>query len=164
VSVPEGLPERTHRIAIGSDDAGAPLRHVIIEHLTRHGIEIEDFGTDAAMPAYPVIAEQVARAVASGQHERAILMCGTGLGVCIVANKIPGISAALAHDVYMARRARLSNNAQILAMGARVIGPGPAREVVDAWLAEDFQGGPSMDKLALISDLEERLHASPSGQ
>jgi ribose 5-phosphate isomerase B len=151
-------------IAVGSDDAGAPLRHVIIEHLSGLGIAVEDFGTDSADPAYPVIAEQVATAVASGKHERAILLCGTGIGVCIVANKIPGVYAALAHDVYAARRARLSNNAQIITMGARVIRPGPAREVVDAWLSEDFRGGPSTDKLALISDLEERLHAGAPRQ
>jgi ribose 5-phosphate isomerase B len=152
------------RVAVGSDDAGAPLRHVVIHYLASVGIAADDFGTDSDNPAYPVIAERVARSVADGHHDRAVLTCGTGLGVCIVANKIPGVYAALAHDVYSARRARLSNNAQILTMGARVIGAGPAREVVGAWLAEDFRGGPSAGKLALIADLEDRLHASPPGQ
>jgi len=151
-------------IAIGSDDAGAPLRHIIVEHLAERGIDVFDFGTDLAEPAYPVIAERVATAVAAGSYERAILICGTGIGVCIVANKIPGVYAALAHDVYAARRARLSNNAQVLTMGARVIGSGPACEVVDAWLSEEYAGGPSADKLAIISELEERLHVRASGQ
>jgi ribose 5-phosphate isomerase B len=166
VTVPgtAAIREATPRVAVGSDEAGAPLRHVVIDYLASLGIAADDFGTDAADPAYPVIAERVARSVAGGSHDRAILTCGTGLGVCIVANKIPGVYAALAHDVYTARRARLSNNAQILTMGARVIGAGPACEIVGAWLSEDFRGGPSTAKLALIAELEDRLHARSPGQ
>jgi ribose 5-phosphate isomerase B len=160
---PRGGQASLGAIAVGSDDAGAALRHVIIEHLRCQGLAVDDYGTDQPDPAYPVIAEQVARRVAGGEYGRAILICGTGIGVSIVANKVPGVYAALAHDVFSARRARLSNNAQILALGARVIGAGPAREIVDAWMAEEFHGGPSADKLALIADLEARV-AGPSGQ
>jgi len=152
------------RLAIGSDDAGAPLRVFIAGHLVERGISVDDFGTDSTDPPYPVIAAEVATAVAEGRYDRAILTCGTGIGVCIVANKVPGVYAALAHDVYSARRARLSNNAQILTMGARVIGPAAAWEVVAAWLEEDFRGGPSTDKLLLIRDLERRFNGRAPGQ
>jgi len=150
-------------IAVGSDDSGASLRHVVIAHLRERGVAVDDFGTDAADPPYPVIAERVADQVAAGVYARAILICGTGIGVCIAANKVPGVYAALAHDVFSARRARLSNNAQILTMGALVIGPGPAREVVDAWLAHEFSGGRSAAKLAHIDRMEAR-HACAPGQ
>ncbi|GCD96120.1 RpiB/LacA/LacB family sugar-phosphate isomerase [Embleya hyalina] len=149
------------RIALGGDDAGAPLRRAIAAHLTERAIAFDDFGVDTDDVPYPEIAERVARRVADGTYDRAVLCCGTGIGVSVVANKIPGVYAALAHDVYSARRARLSNNAQVLAMGARVIGVQAALEVVDAWLGEDFRGGPSADKIALIADLESRLGTSP---
>lgn len=164
MNAPDRISAGPLRLAIGSDDAGAPLRVLIARHLVDHEIDVDDFGTDAADPPYPVIAEQVALAVAGGRYDRAILICGTGIGVCIVANKVPGVYAALAHDVYSARRARLSNNAQILTMGARVIGPAAAWEVVAAWLAEDFRGGPSTGKLLLIEELERRFHGRAPGQ
>lgn len=141
-------------IALGSDSAGAPLRRLIMGWLDERGIGYVDYGFDTDTPHYPTVSRTVAEAVRAGEHERAILLCGTGIGVSIVANKVPGIYAALCHDVYSARRARKSNNAQVLAMGARVIGPELALTIVDAWLDSEFEPGRSTPKLQEISELE----------
>jgi ribose 5-phosphate isomerase B len=138
------------RVAIGSDDAGFPLKEVIRTHLEERGVEVHDFGVRTPEPSdvdYPDVARDVAEAVAAGQEERAILVCGTGIGMAITANKVPGVRAAQAHDVYSAERARKSNDAQVLAMGARVIGPELAKSIVDAFLASDFAGGASARKV-----------------
>src|SRR5216683_2737581 len=107
-------------IAVGADAVGAPLKHQLTAHLQQLGYTVTDFsdGSD-----YPDVAEAVAEAVADGRHDRALLVCGTGLGMAIAANKVPGVRAATAHDPYSAERARKSNNAQVLTMGARVIAP-----------------------------------------
>jgi ribose 5-phosphate isomerase B len=145
-------------IGLGSDDAGAPLRHAVAEHLRSLGVPFEDVGHDDPVPAYPAVAFEVAGKVAAGTYDRAILICGTGIGVSIAANKVPGVYAALCHDTYSAQRARRSNNAQVLAMGARVIGPQLALAVVDAWLDSEFEGGRSAAKVTAIAE-RERGHA-----
>jgi ribose 5-phosphate isomerase B len=105
-------------IAIGFDNAAFELKDVLAAHLREGGYEVKDFGTDPDHPAdYPDVAVEVAEAVARGEHERAVLCCGTGLGMSITANKVPGVRAAQCHDVYSAQRARKSNNAQVLTMG-----------------------------------------------
>ena len=130
------------RIAIGSDHAGFPLKEEIRQALAAEGHEVEDFGVHSLERVdYPDIALRVARAVAAGEHERAILICGTGIGVSITANKVRGIRAAVCTDCYMARMAREHNNAQILCMGGRVVGPGSALEIVRAFLESEFLGG-----------------------
>lgn len=145
------------RIAIGCDDAGEPLLRVVEEFLKTHSeVQVEDFSapTSDREEYYPDVAERVANAVASGQFERGILVCGTGIGMAITANKIPGIRAAQCHDTYSAERARKSNNAQILTMGARVIGPELGKSIVDIWLKSDFdensRSGPKVKRMVEI--------------
>ena len=139
------------RIAIGCDEAAYELKEILREHLARPGAEVQDYGTfDAAPVPYPDIAFAVAEAVASGRHDRAVLLCGTGIGMAISANKVPGVRAAQAHDTYSAARARMSNDAQIVTLGARVVGSEVAKSIVDAFLASEFQGGRSTAKVARI--------------
>jgi len=129
------------KIAIGCDDAGEPLLKVVEMILKEvDGIEVVDFSTPTSdrTEYYPDVAERVALAVKNDAFDRGILVCGTGIGMAITACKIPGIRAALCHDAYSAERARKSNNAQILTMGARVIGSEVARSIVNVWLAAEF--------------------------
>lgn len=141
-----------NRVAIGSDDAGFDLKEKIKTHLQGKGIEVVDYGRPTAEAIdYPDVALELAQAIAAHEHDRGILICGTGIGMAIAANKVPGVSAAQAHDTYSAERARKSNNAQILTMGGRVIGPELARTIVDAWLASEFEGGNSARKVDKIS-------------
>ena len=141
-------------IGIGSDDAGAELRRAIAAHLRERGYEVTDYGIDDTSCSYPFVAFEVAEEVADGTHDRAILCCGTGLGMAIAANKVPGVYAATCHDVYSAQRARRSNNAQILTMGGRVIGKELALSVVDAWLESEFEPGRSTPKVEAIAEYE----------
>ena len=158
-----------HPILIGADDAGVALLDVIAADLRSMGLSIETFrpddldgsAADGGEIDYPDVAERVALAIRAGRSDRGILICGTGIGMAITANKIPGVRAALAHDVYSAERARKSNNAQILTLGARVIGPESAKTVVHAWLESEFAGGASTRKVAKIDRLEERLSTRP---
>jgi len=144
------------RIVLGSDDAGAPLRQAVHRHLESLGHEVIDVGVDDDSRAYPSIAFDVAERIAAGDEQRAILFCGTGIGVAIAANKVPGVYAALCHDTYSAERARKSNNAQILTMGARVIESELATEIVDVWLASEFEPGRSTPKIAELAAGEKR--------
>jgi ribose 5-phosphate isomerase B len=105
---------------------------------------------------YPDVAEQAAVAVASGEVDRAILVCGTGIGMSITANKVPGVRAALCHDTYSAERARKSNDAQVITMGARVIGPELAKKIVEVWLESDFAGGNSTRKVEKMNAIDDR--------
>jgi ribose 5-phosphate isomerase B len=146
------------KIGLGSDDAGASLRRAVGAHLEDLGHDVDDYGVDDDSRAYPSVAFEVADAVSAGRFERAILVCGTGIGVMIAANKVPGVYAALCPDVYSAERARKSNNAQILTMGARVIGEASALTVVDAWLESEFESARSGPKVAELA-AGERRHA-----
>lgn len=125
------------KLAIAGDSAGESLAKLLADYLKDKHEVAEISRTDAgADPFYANLSDRVASEVLSGVYDRAILVCGTGIGVCISANKVPGIRAALTHDTYSAERAALSNNAQIITMGARVIGPELAKAIADAWLAE----------------------------
>jgi D-erythrulose 4-phosphate isomerase len=124
------------RIALGGDSAGKPLIDVIEAHLKAFGKH--EISNMSKAGFYADLSAEVAGAVIAGKADRAILCCGTGIGVCISANKVPGIRAALTHDTYSAERAAKSNNAQIITMGARVIGPELAKAIVDTWLASEF--------------------------
>ena len=129
------------RIALGGDSAGEPLVRIIADHLgqnTAHTVDDLSRVEGGDGELYSGIAERVARRILDGAFDRGILCCGTGIGVCISANKVPGIRAALTHDTYSAERAALSNNAHIITMGSRVIGPELAKAIVAAWLAQDF--------------------------
>jgi ribose 5-phosphate isomerase B len=142
-------------IAVGADDAGAPLKERLADYLRRQGYQVEDFGNGDGLD-YPDVAAAVAEAVARGEHDRALLVCGTGLGMAITANKVPGVRAATAHDPYSAERARKSNDAQVLTMGARVIAPEAAEKVLDHWLASEFEGGRSTVKVDKMKQVDAR--------
>jgi RpiB/LacA/LacB family sugar-phosphate isomerase len=147
------------KIVLGADSAGKPLLDVIAGHLAaKPNLEVTDLSQSGY---YAHMADRAASVIASGEHERGILFCGTGIGVCISANKVPGIRAALTHDTYSAERAAKSNNAQIITMGARVIGPGLAKAIVDTWLASAFDHeGPSAGNVKAIDSLAEK-YAKP---
>jgi ribose 5-phosphate isomerase B len=120
-------------IAIGADDAGFRLKEEIKKFLLAKGQQVEDYGANDEQPClYPEIAKRVAEAISAGRHERGILICGTGIGMAIMANKVPGIRAANCHDAYSAERARKSNDAQVLTLGARVIGGELAKLIVES--------------------------------
>ena len=153
-------------IATGSDDAGAPLLAILISHLQAcgHGSLLDLSAAQGDEEEYyPDVAERVARAVAEGRCQRGILVCGTGIGMSITANKIPGIRAALCHDTYSAERARKSNDAQILTMGARVIGPELGKAIVDAWLEAEFdEGSPSGPKVRRMKEIDNLYMRDPA--
>lgn len=152
------------KVAIGSDHGGYNLKEDIKKLLVDLQVEWTDFGTDSREPVdYPDIALQVAGAVARGEYDRGILLCGSGIGMSIAANKVPGIRAALCHDVFSARVTRLDNDSNILTMGERVIGFGHAREVVRAWLETDFSGGRHARRIGKIADIESRYTGGKSG-
>jgi ribose 5-phosphate isomerase B len=145
------------KIALGCDEAGLPMMDMIREYLQQKHIEVKDFGVHSVDPVdYPDIALVASEAVASGECERGILVCGTGIGMSITANKVPGVRAALCHDTYSAERARKSNDAQVICMGARVIGPELARSILDHWLESEFAGGRSAPKVAKMNAVDEK--------
>lgn len=145
------------RIAIGCDEAAFELKEVLRCHAVTHDAvtTIRDFGVSSGEYAdYPDIALEVASAILRGEADRGILLCGTGLGMAIAANKVPGIRAATCHDVYSAERAQKSNNAQIITLGARVIGQESAKMIVSAFLRSSFAGGGSTRKVDKIAKIE----------
>ena len=143
------------KIAISSDHGGNNLRKEIMALLDELHISYEDFGpTTNDSVDYPDYAKPVAEKVAAGEFDRGILICGTGIGVSIAANKVKGIRCALVHDVFSAKATRCHNDSNVLAMGERVIGPGLAREIVMTWLNTDFEGGRHMRRIEKISELE----------
>lgn len=144
------------KLAIGCDEAAYALKVEIMKQLDSKGITYDDFGADKGeVILYPDVAQQVAQAVADGKYERGILVCGTGIGMAITANKVPGIRAAVCHDPFSAERARKSNNAQIMCMGERVVGVELAKYLVDIWLKCDFAGGRSTPKVERIKEVEQ---------
>lgn len=148
------------RIAIGCDEAAYKLKKEIMDYLSkRSDIELQDFGADAGETVlYPDVAQKVAEAVAKKEYDRGILVCGTGIGMAITANKIPGIRAAVCHDPFSTERSRKSNDAQIMCMGERVIGVELAKYLVDIWLECEFQGGSSAPKVEEIVKIENQYH------
>ena len=145
------------KLAIGCDEAAYALKEAIMKHLQEKGIAFHDFGAaKGEIVLYPDVAFKVADAIASGQYDRGILVCGTGIGMAICANKVPGIRAAVCHDPFSTERSRESNDAQIMCMGERVIGVELAKYLVDLWLTCDFAGGGSAPKVNRIRELEEK--------
>lgn len=143
-------------IAIGSDHGGFHLKETIKARLAELNVEFHDFGTYTTESVdYPDIAKEVGEAVAAGDYEQGILICGTGIGISIAANKVKGVRAALCGDVYSAQMSREHNNANILAMGERVIGPGLALMILDTWLKTPFAGGRHERRVGKISDIEQ---------
>lgn len=143
------------KIAISSDHGGNNLRREIMALLDELNISYEDFGpTTNDSVDYPDYAKPVAEKVAAGEFDRGILICGTGIGISIAANKVKGVRCALVHDVFSAKATRCHNDSNVLAMGERVIGPGLAREIVMTWLNTEFEGGRHTQRIEKISKLE----------
>jgi len=152
------------RIAIGSDDAGETLLGIISAYIRKAHADIEIVDLSAPVSDrveyYPDVAERVAVAVAQEGFDRGILICGTGIGMAITACKVPGIRAALCHDTYSAERARKSNNAQVLTMGSRVIGPELAKTIVETWLQSEYEEGtPSAPKVQRMIEIDEKYQS-----
>jgi ribose 5-phosphate isomerase B len=151
------------KIALGCDHLGLSLKQEIAALLDEQGVDYREFGPASGEAAdYPDVAERVANAIRAGEFDRGILICGTGIGMAIAANKIPGIRAAVVHDPYSAERSRKSNNAQVLTMGALVIGPKLARQLVSIWLESEFQGGESIRKVDKIAQIEAKFQTTGS--
>lgn len=145
------------KIAIACDHGGLNLKRKISAYLKEHGYEVADFGTDTFESCdYPDYALPAAEAVANGVCDRGILVCSTGIGVSIVANKVPGVRCAHCHDVYCATYTRLHNNANMLAMGEKVIGEGYALQIVEAFLTTEFEGGRHERRVNKITDIEKK--------
>ncbi|MBO8126100.1 MAG: ribose 5-phosphate isomerase B [Firmicutes bacterium] len=129
------------KVAIGSDHGGYTIKELLKRELSKEGIEFTDFGTFSTESCdYPDYAFKVAEAVARGEFERGILICGTGIGMSIAANKVKGVRAALCHDVFSAEATRLHNDSNVLTMGERVVGPGLALKIARTWLNTEFSG------------------------
>jgi ribose 5-phosphate isomerase B len=144
-------------IAVGADQGGFELKEKIVEYLVAQNYEVLDLGIHELKSVdYPDIAESVARSVANGEAERGIIICATGLGVSMAANKVRGIRAALCTDCYMARMAREHNDAQVLCLGGRVIGFGPALEIVGVFLNSEAHGGRHARRVGKINVLDEK--------
>lgn len=144
-------------IAIGSDHGGFEMKGFVMEHLASRGLEYKDLGTYTAESTdYPIYGEAVARAVASGEYELGIVICGTGIGVSIAANKVPGVRAALCGDCFSAEMAKAHNNANVIALGARVLGRDLALKIVDTFLDTQFEGGRHARRVGMFADIEER--------
>lgn len=145
------------KVAIASDHGGINIREEIKGLLNELGIEFDDFGCECdASVDYPDYAQPVAEKVAKGEYDRGILVCGTGIGMSIAANKVKGIRCALVHDVFSAKATREHNNTNVLAMGERVIGPGLAREIAKVWLETEYEGGRHDRRIGKITEYEEQ--------
>ena len=150
------------KICIDCDDAAVNLKKVLVDHLKSKNIDITDLDYSASKvnTLYPEIGFNLAKEVAAGKYDRGISICGTGLGMAMIANKVEGIFAGTCHDVFSAERLRKSNDAQIITMGERVIGPELAKTIIDAWLVSEFAGGGSAPKVDQMRELEKQSFAS----
>lgn len=147
------------KIAVGSDHGGFLLKDEIMKHLKQKNIDFVDFGCFTTESVdYPDVGEAVGVAVASGEYDKGIICCGTGIGISISANKVPGVRAALCGDCFSAQASREHNDANILALGERVIGVGLAKMIVDIWLSSEFQGGRHGRRVEKISNIEKKYN------
>ena len=145
------------KIGIGNDHSALELKAEIIGFLKEKGYEIVDFGTNSTESCdYPIYGEKVARAVAAGEVEKGILICGTGLGISLAANKVEGIRAVVCSEPFTAKMSRAHNNCNILALGARVVGAELAKMIVDTWLSTEFEGGRHQRRVDMFMDIEKR--------
>lgn len=148
------------KIGVGCDHGGYPLKGEVLKYLNEHGYETVDYGTDNATMSvdYPEYALKVALGIRKGEIERGVLLCGTGIGMSVAANKVPGIRCAVASDQYSARMAREHNDANIIAIGARVVGSGVAEDILDTFLRTDFSYGERhKHRLDLIAEIEKDI-------
>jgi len=153
------------KVAVGADHAGYRMKDELAALLRKMGHTVLDFGTNSPESVdYPDIALEVARAVADGRADRGLLVCGTGIGTCIVANKVRGVRAALCHDTFSARATRRHNDTNVLCLGARVIGPGLAAEILTTWMEAAFEaGGRHERRVRRIAEIEAGCATGPSG-
>ncbi len=144
------------KICIDCDDAATNLKKVLFDHLKSKGIDITDLDYSSTKEGamYPEIGFNLAKEIQAGNYDRGISICGTGLGMAMIANKVEGVFAGTCHDVFSAERLRKSNDAQIITMGERVIGQELAKTIIDAWLVSEFQGGGSTAKVQQMRELE----------
>jgi len=157
--------DKTKPIVIGADHFGLPLKNHIRDYLMKKGYQVVDMGVNENTPVdYPDVGAKVAEEVGAGKFERGILVCGTGAGMAIVANKVPGVRAVCVQDPYTAERAVASNNAQIITFGSQITGPAVAEKLIDIWLESEFQGGRSAPKVAKIEQLDEKYRAQRAGE
>ncbi len=148
-------------IVVGSDHGGYELKQAVLEVLRQRGIECADYGTDGPNSVdYPDFAAKVASAVSAGEADRGVLICGTGIGMSISANKFPGVRAALVHDEFTAQMAKEHNNANILVMGGRVLSLDQGKKFVEIWLDAQFEGGRHQNRLDKISAIEQQVAKS----
>lgn len=146
------------KVVIGADNLGLPLKDILVEHLKSKGHEVVDIGTNSSDPVdYPGVGRRLAEKVAAGEFGRGILVCGTGAGMAIVANKVPGVRAVCVTDPYTAERAIASNNAQVITMGAQITGASVAKMLADIWLGNEFQAERSGKKVAQIDQIDAEL-------
>jgi ribose 5-phosphate isomerase B len=149
------MTERAKAVIIGADHFGLPLKNTLRDYMRSLGYAVEDIGVNDPTPVdYPDIAVKLAERVSRGEFERGVLICGTGAGMAIVANKLPGVRAVAVTDPYLAERARASNNAQIITLGSQVTTPEVAKKLIDIWLNSEFQGGRSAPKVAKIEQVD----------
>ena len=143
-------------IYVGADSAGFELKEILKEHLTEAGFTVKDLGTDSAASChYPLFAAAVAKAVQSDAEALGILVCGTGIGMSMTANKFRGIRAAVCGDTFSARMTRLHNDANVLCLGARVVGVGLAKDITDLFVSTEFEGGRHAIRVGMIADVED---------
>lgn len=144
------------KIAIGNDHVAVDLKNIIAEHLRAKGHEVVNFGTDSAERfGYPISGFKVGRAVASGECDLGVLICGTGVGISLSANKVPGVRAVVCSEPYSAKLSREHNNTNIVAFGARVVGAELAKMIVDEWLDAEFEGGRHQRRIDMIAEIGE---------
>ncbi|MQN02093.1 MAG: ribose 5-phosphate isomerase B [Lachnospiraceae bacterium] len=147
------------KILIGNDHAGTELKFEIMEHLQEEGYEVENFGTDTTERVnYPEIGQKVAEALMAGDGDLGILICGTGVGITLAANKVPGIRAACCSDTTTAHLVREHNHANILGIGARIVGPELAKDIVDSYLNAVPQGGRHQTRIDMITEIEKKYN------
>lgn len=149
------------KIGIGNDHVAVELKNIIKEHLEEQGHEVVDFGTNSTERFdYPISGYAVGKAVASGDVDLGVLICGTGVGISLAANKVHGIRACVCSEPYSAKLSREHNNTNIIAFGARVAGPELAKMIVDEWLDAEFQGGRHQRRIDMIAEIEETQNLS----
>lgn len=145
------------KVAIGNDHSAVDMKNQVVDYLLKKGFEVINLGTDSTESCdYPVYGEMVGRAVASGEADRGIVICGTGLGISLAANKVKGIRAALCSEPYTAKMSRLHNDANVLAFGARVIGIEMVKMIIDTWFDTEFEGGRHANRVKILMDIENR--------
>ena len=153
------------KLAIGNDHAAVEMKNEIMDYLRSKGVEVVNVGTDTADRFdYPVAAYRAAKLVASGEVDGGVLICGTGVGIGLAANKVKGIRCCICSDPYTARLSKQHNNANMIAFGARVIGPETAKMIVDEWLGATFEGGRHADRVALITEIEQTQALASKGE